>query len=92
MPRLIIAIIDTVATDIAGPIQLVRHEAPAIRFFSDVALDPQTMIHKHVEDYELWQLGILNDDFTIEPTQRPIITGRAWKAAQADNTNTERDH
>lgn len=82
MPRLIITVRDNVAQDTVGPIQLIRHEAQGVRYFSDIAVDPQTMVHRHVTDYDLVQLGVLQDDLTITPDQRIIITGAAWNAAQ----------
>lgn len=90
MPRLITIIRDNVAQDLAGPITIVRHEAQAIRFFSDIAVDPQTMIYRHPTDYDLIQIGVLEDDLTLTPTQRTIITGAAWKAAQ-DRNQQEND-
>lgn len=85
MPRLITLIRDNVAQDIAGTISVVRHEAQAVRYFSDIAVDPNTMINRHPADYDLLQVGLLEDDLTITPTQRTIITGAAWKAAQDRN-------
>lgn len=83
MKREIIAIIDTIAQDIAGPVVLFRHDAAAVRYFSDIATDPQTMIHRHVSDYDLVSLGQLDDQtFTITPQLRVIITGYQWREAQ----------
>jgi len=82
MPRIIAAIVDTLANDVVGPIQAFRHPAQAIRFFSDVAGDPQTMINKHVEDYQLIQFATLEDDLTFAVARDVIITGSQWKAAQ----------
>lgn len=82
MSKKIIAIIDTLAGENIGPLLMFRADAPAIRFFSDAANDQQTPISKHVEDYELVELGVLNDKNEIVPGKRVIITGAQWYAAQ----------
>lgn len=82
----IYGIFDTNAKAFLGGLQLFRHDAPAVRFFADVASDPQTMIARHPADYELLCLGRLSDDpALIEGFETPqvVITGAAWKAAQA---------
>lgn len=89
MPRLIIAIIDMTAQDVVGPVQLIKHPAQGIRFFSDVATQPDTIVAKHVEEYHLLQLGILEDDLTIRPEHATLITGQQWLAAQQANANRE---
>lgn len=83
MPRKIIAIIDNVANDVVGPIQLMYHDAVAIRFFGDVASHPESAIGRHIHDYTLVELGILDDDLTIISARRTILTGSQWAAAQA---------
>lgn len=85
MPRTIIAIIDTLANDILGPLQIFPHDAPAIRMFGDVALDNRTAVHAHVTDYELRAIGVLEDDLTVTPQHRVLITGQQWQAAQSNN-------
>lgn len=82
MPRIIAAIIDTVANDIVGPIQAFRHPAQAIRFFSDVASEPNTIVSKHIQDYVLTQFAHLEDDLTMTPHREVIITGDQWFNAQ----------
>lgn len=82
MPRKIIAIVDTLANDVAGPLLVFQHSAPAIRYFSDVALHPDSQIGKHVEDYILLEIGLLNDDLTVVPTNEIVITGTQWRNVQ----------
>lgn len=79
MPRKIIAIIDTLSNDVAGQLMLFPHDAPAIRFFGDVATHPESQVAKHIEDYQLVQLGILDDDCSIITDRRILITGSQWK-------------
>ena len=86
--RELIAIVDRLAGDIVGPIQLFPHDAPAIRMFSDVCLDNRTAIAQHVEDHELVSLGQIDDSQIVTPNRRVIITGAQWKAAQNANTET----
>lgn len=92
----IYAIVDTLAADLVGmrdSITLHRHDATAIRMFSDIANNPQTSINAHVEDYVLVCLGYINDDNQILCVShseaeggfhhhRVVLTGTAWKAAQ----------
>lgn len=80
----IYAIRDVVAQAFVGILHQFPHDAPAVRLFSDVARDEQTIIGKHPEDYELWCLGELQDDGCIMPEVVVVLTGSAWKAAQAE--------
>lgn len=90
MPRLLItAIYDNVARAIVGPLQVFPHNAPAIRMFSDVALDKRTQIGQHPEDYDLILLGFLEEDegaphidACTDPLGHAVITGANWVAAQ----------
>lgn len=86
----IYAILDTLAATIVGGLHLFAHDAPAVRFFSDIAADPQTMIGRHPDDHSLICLGVLDESTnTITPYDngnRVVITGAAWKAAQANTT------
>lgn len=88
----IYAIYDKAANQIAGQIQLhiFRHTAAAIRFFGDVASDPNGLVAKHIDDYELHHLGNITLDNRIEPTDpqdQLIITGTLWKQSQLDPTD-----
>lgn len=79
------AIVDTLAADILGntnAITLHKHEATAVRFFSDIAGTQGTLINQHPEDCELHRLGWLMEDNTVVPDHAVIITGKLWAAAQ----------
>lgn len=81
----IYAIRDVVA-EAVGPLVLHAADPAAVRMFSDVAQQPDTQVARHVGDFELICLGQLYDDGTIVPAvggPRLVITGKAWKAAQA---------
>lgn len=79
----IYAIVDKKADDIIGGLALHKHEAAAVRSFTDVASSDKTMINRHPEDYELVCLGGITENHTIIATERPIVvlTGAAWAAS-----------
>lgn len=79
MPRKLIAIVDLIAQDIAGQPIIFAHDAPAIRFFEDV-YDGNQSLKAHAADYELRELAVLEDDLTLTPTNRVIITGTTLAA------------
>lgn len=82
----IYAIRDKVA-EAFGPLMTFPHDAPAIRAFSDVASDPQTQVGRHPDDFELMELGILDDQAAEIVSQAParvVITGSSWRAAQVE--------
>lgn len=87
----IYAILDTKAEALIGGLQLHKHVAAAIRQFSDIALDPQTMIHRHPEDFTLIHLGDITETNVIEAHYDYIvvITGSAWAAAMKPQEKTE---
>lgn len=81
----IYAIYDTIAQSLVGGLLLFKSAPPAIRYFADLASDPKTMIHRHVEHYDLIDLGTLTDDTELRLHGREreiVITGKAWLAAQ----------
>lgn len=80
----IYAIRDRVA-EAFGPLMTFPHDAPAIRAFSDVAVDPNTQVGRHPDDFELLELGVLDDSASEIVSQVParvVITGTQWRAAQ----------
>lgn len=79
----IYAIIDTLADTLVGQLFIFRHDAPAIRFFSDLISDPQTAIARHPKDHKLVCLGGLTDTNTfVAFDAEDIITGEQWLASQ----------
>lgn len=82
----IYAIRDNVA-EAFGPLMTFPHDAPAIRAFSDVAADPNTQVGRHPSDFELVELGILDDqagEVVAQVPARTVITGVVWQASQAE--------
>lgn len=87
--RQIIAIMDTLANDIVGPLTIHQSDAAAIRFFGDVASHPDSQVGRHIEDYELVAIATIDDagDLQVLPVNhdfrpRIILTGRQWAAVQ----------
>lgn len=85
MKQTIYAIYDNKAEDFIGAPQALvtfKHDAAAIRFFTDLALDKNTVLARHPEDYELIALATMeNTGIELLPA-RTVITGAAWAAAQ----------
>lgn len=81
MPRMIIAIEDRLANDVAGAFVVFNADAAAIRFFGDV-VENNKALKDHIEDYQLVQYGVLDADMTIISERRIIVSGSAYKAAQ----------
>jgi len=85
----IYAIRDLTAGVQIGGLFLHPHHAPAVRFFGDIASDPQTMIARHPAEHDLVCIGTFDEESCmLAPYSRPevVITGAAWKAAQAPTT------
>lgn len=77
---------DNKAEDTLGFIQLHKHEAVAVRTFTDIATHAESRIKQHPEDYDLIRLGYLEaDNLTITPEQTVILTGKALFAAMETN-------
>lgn len=86
------AIIDTKADDILGILHMHKHEAAAVRFFSDIALQKGSLIGAHPEDFVLVKVGQLTDNHNIEPCFRIVLEGAAWAAAQQPETERQLEH
>lgn len=55
-----------------------RTKGEAIRAFSDEVNNPNSMLHKHPEDYVLFEIGAWdNQTGVLEPNQAPISCGTA---------------
>lgn len=79
----IYAIYDTAAAMTIGGLHLFRHDAAAIRLFTDIAEMKDSTLGKHPEDFDLRCLGELNEDSCeISPafTAEIILTGKQWAA------------
>lgn len=79
------AIWDNKAEELVGggnAVYAFKHDAAAVRFFTDVAANPDSVVHKHPEDYDLFTFGSMNGRELVAEPSRTIITGAAWAAAQ----------
>ena len=61
MITMMFSVFDSKAAVFGTPFFMQR-EAAAIRAFSDLANDPQTMVGKHPEDFALFHVGDFDDD------------------------------
>lgn len=88
----IYAIWDIIAMQIVGILQMHRADAAAIRFFTDVATDPNTLVNKHPEHFNLLLLGAIDELNIITPGLETILTGAAWLAATHQTPTLEREN
>lgn len=82
MKTALYCILDLVADQLIGQVQLHRHEAAAIRTFGDIAALPDSLVRLHPADFALVRLGYLGDDHQLLPDYAVVITGAQWVAAQ----------
>lgn len=92
--RHIYAIHDTKADDLVGLQMYImfvfRTDAQAIRYFTDSVTDDKSVLAKHPEDYQLVQLGTLDDDNTLRPEKhRTVFTGSQVLAVLTSNNTIE---
>lgn len=90
---IVYAIRDKVAGMLIGGLYVHKHDAAAIRFFSEAAKQPESMIGKYPADFELVQCAIVDNDgnfYGLDPSgnltklsARVTLTGEAWAASQA---------
>lgn len=86
--RCLFVLYDKVAEAFLGHIIIERHPAPAVRLFSQVLADKNTSPGQHPADYELLQVGFIEDSGQILPCEPMVITsGVAWLASQESSTN-----
>lgn len=81
----IYAILDTVADMIVGGLHLHKHDAAAIRMFTDIASSDGTTINRHPEDFVLVQLGTVieyepHEPRRIESDYHTVLTGKQYLA------------
>lgn len=84
MQKLLCVIRDRLAES-CGPVMLFTAIPAAIRSFSDVALDPQTTVGRHPEDFDLLQIAFVDEGTgQVTPCSPPVVllTGVAWLASQ----------
>lgn len=87
----IYAIYDKVAKAITGPLWLYNNDAAAIRVFDDVAREPKSIIGQHPGDYNLVNLGDLNEqkpEIKGQPAET-VLEGSQWLALNQKSPATE---
>lgn len=91
---LIYTVVDHVAREMVGGLQVHRHEATAMRSFVDAVLHPDSRLRLHPEDYSLSLIGYLiiqeTDNgllITVENKQQQVITAATILAAQQRTPN-----
>lgn len=81
--RFIYGVFDRVAGSVTGGLMLFAADAVAVRTFGDICRDPNTMMARHPNDYDLVRLGILADNGEIGGVEfTTVITGAAFAATQ----------
>lgn len=71
---------------VAGPIMTAHHEGAAIRNFTDLLKNKETVLGAHPQDFELRFLGYQDEDTGIlDGVELPhsVITGQQWQAMEA---------
>lgn len=83
----IYAVFDLAAEEVIGGLHLHKHDASAIRMFSDGATAKGSILEKHPEDFDLLFLGTLDLDeddcvpgIDREVRARRVLTGKQWAA------------
>lgn len=90
--RHIYALFDNVANAIVGGLILHYHDAPAIRTYTDIANIPESTVGMHPQDYDLLDLGTINDNGIITADRRTVLTGAAWIASRTQQPQGEQNH
>lgn len=89
MKKSIYVIQDTLANQALGGPLVFPHDAVAVRFFGDIAANPESAVSRYLNDHQLVLLGYFDEsECKIEVTEpQVIITGAAWAAAQNPETS-----
>lgn len=77
------AIYDQLAGSIIGGVHLHKHDAPAVRFFNDVAEGPNSQIARHPEDFVLLRIGLISEDGYCDADRTVILEGKSWADMRA---------
>lgn len=86
MTRCLFAVWDNRAQTIIGLPFMQRHDAAAIRTFSDSFKDERSGLAAHPADFDLYSLGTIADDSpTISADTRFIVNGATLMAASSNS-------
>lgn len=78
--------------DAIGPVMVFPAVPAAIRSFSDLAIDPSTLVARHPGDFDLLQVGVIDEGSGEVIANVPplvLLTGVAWLAAQSPRDKPE---
>lgn len=90
MRREIYAMWDKTAQDISGSLVVVRNVNEALRLFTDLAEQQDSLIGRYLKDHELHQLGYIEttDGFPALVQERKVIlTGELLIQMKEETTN-----
>lgn len=74
---------DNAAQAILPHIMVFSHDTAAVRMFGDECARKESLISKHIADFELLCLGNIDESGNISHEgPAVVITGKAWLAAQ----------
>lgn len=85
MANKLLCVIRDCLAESCGPVMSFTAVPAAIRSFSDVALDPQTNVCRHPEDFELLHVAtIVEGSGEVTPLSPPVVllSGVQWLASQ----------
>lgn len=85
------AIYDNKAETIIGPVISEKHDAAAIRTYTDLLREPKVSLSQHPADYDLIGLGSIHNiagEIAINPQTRLILSGAQWLATQNRDNNS----
>lgn len=91
MQKRLYTVYDMVAGTIVGDILQALNDAPAIRAFHDALKTPNSLIGQHPADFQLLNVGIIDDDGAIyiqDNGKTVVATGAAWLESQKNSAYT----
>lgn len=78
-----------------GPVMAYQHEAQAVRDFGQACADPQSMLSKYPDDFELHRIADVADEEEFQPVVgcRPecVVTAQAVIAIGSSGPRMERE-
>lgn len=76
-------VIDTLSDMLIGPLVLLPHDAPAVRLFTDLLNERETVVAKHPKDHALVCFGYLTEANQLVGIEREVVlSGETWLATQ----------
>lgn len=79
----VFALFDSKAAYYGTPFFL-QNKMVAMRSFSDLVKDPQSMVSKHPEDFNLYEIGEYDDSTGVMKSEPPLALGNATQFVTSD--------